>query len=223
MMVLSRSKLRKLINILLVIAVAGSWVAVLFFSSGALITNGLGSMKYFTVLSNLFEGAASAIWLVSSRRHGKANAGKNGTVNDGTNGTASDRAERLKYVAAAAVGLTFTTVMCFLGPLYGYPAMFVGGNLFMHLITPVAAVAEIIFLSDFRYTRRDNKLVIIPPLLYGIVYLCNNLINGIGEWPDTNDWYLFLAWGYPVGIIIFAVICAVTWLLGLAMRKLHRN
>ena len=37
--------------------------------------NGINSMKYFTVLSNLFEGLASVIWLVSSRRNGKAGAG----------------------------------------------------------------------------------------------------------------------------------------------------
>ena len=131
------------------------------------------------------------------------------------------RAELLKYIAAAAVGLTCVTVLVFLGPLYGYPAMFAGGSLYMHLLTPLAAIAEIIFLSDHTYTRKDNRLVILSPLIYGAVYLGNNLINGIGEWPDTNDWYLFLTWGYPVGIFIFAVICAVTWLLGLAMRKLH--
>ena len=56
----------------------------------------------------------------------------------------------------------------------------------------------------------------------GAGYLLNNIINGIGEWPDTNDWYSFLTWGYPAGIAIFAVICAVTWLLGLAMRKLQK-
>jgi hypothetical protein len=63
----------------------------------------------------------------------------------------------------------------------------------------------------------------LSPVIYGVFYLGNNIINGIGEWPDTNDWYFFLAWGYPVGILIFAVICGVIWLLGLAMRKLHRT
>jgi hypothetical protein len=62
----------------------------------------------------------------------------------------------------------------------------------------------------------------IPPLLYGTVYLLNNVINGRGEWPDTNDWYAFLAWGYPAGIAIFGVICGVTWLLGFMMRKLQK-
>ncbi len=204
---MDKSRIRLYVNIFLVVAVLGSWISVLYFTSGPLVQNGIGSMKYFTVLSNLFEGIASAAWLVSNVKNGRA----------------SDGVERLKYVAAAAVGLTFITVIGFLGPLYGYPSMFVGGNLFMHLITPVVALAEMIFLADTAFTRKDNRLVVLPPLIYGICYLANVIINGIGEWPDTNDWYLFLAWGYPVGIGIFAVICIVTWLLGLAIRKLGRK
>ena len=212
---MDRYKLRKYVNIFLVFAVLGSWIAIFVSASGTLMQNGLNSMKYFTVLSNLLEGFASVVWLVSSHKNGKASS--NG------NGKASSQAELLKYIAAAAVGLTCVVVLTFLGPLYGYPAMFAGGSLFMHLLTPLIAIAEIIFLSDVTYTRKDNRLVVLSPLIYGVFYLGNNIINGIGEWPDTNDWYLFLTWGYPVGIFIFAVICVVTWLLGLAMRKLHRN
>ena len=202
---MDKTGIRKIVNIIIAITVACSWIAIFVSSSGTLMHNGINSLKYFTVLSNLLEGAASVIWLISTRK----------------NGMASARAELLKYIAAAAVGLTCVTVLVFLGPLYGYPAMFAGGSLYMHLLTPLAAIAEIIFLSDVTYTRRDNRLVVLSPLIYGALYLGNNLINGTGEWPDTNDWYLFLTWGYPVGIFIFAVICAVTWLLGLAMRKLH--
>lgn len=204
---MNKNSIRKYINIFLVIAVLGSWIAIFVSASGTLMHNGINSLKYFTVLSNLFEGLASVVWLISSRNNGKASA----------------RAELLKYIAAAAVGLTCVVVLTFLGPLYGYPEMFAGPSLFMHLLTPVIAIAEIIFLSDFTYTRRENRLVMLSPIVYGVVYLGNNLINGIGEWPDTNDWYFFLAWGYPVGVLIFVVICAVTWLLGLAMRKLHRT
>ena len=113
--------------------------------------------------------------------------------------------------------------MVFLGPLYGYAAMFTGANLFFHMIVPVSAIAEIVLLSDQTYTVRDNNLAVIPPLIYGAVYLINIALNGIGEWPDTNDWYQFLAWGYPVGIFIFAVICLVTWSLGFFMRKAKRK
>ena len=204
---MNKNSIRKYINIFLVIAVLGSWIAIFVSASGTLMHNGINSLKYFTVLSNLFEGLASVVWLISSRNNGKASA----------------RAELLKYIAAAAVGLTCVVVLTFLGPLYGYPEMFAGPSLYMHLLTPVIAIAEIIFLSDFTYTRKDNRLVMLSPIVYGVFYLGNNLINGIGEWPDTNDWYFFLAWGYPVGVLIFVVICAVTWLLGLAMRKLHRT
>ncbi len=204
---MNRRGFRKIINVILAVAVVGSWIFLFVSASGTLMQNGINSLKYFTVLSNLLEGAASVVWLVSTQRNGKASA----------------RAELLKYIAAAAVGLTCVTVLVFLGPLYGYPAMFAGASLYMHLLTPVVAIAEIIFLSDYTYTRKDNRMVVLSPLVYGVFYLGNNIINGIGEWPDTNDWYLFLTWGYPVGVIIFAVICVVTWLLGLAMRKLHRT
>ena len=66
----------------------------------------------------------------------------------------------------------------------------------MHLLTPLIAIAEIIFLSDVTYTRKDNRLVMLSPLIYGAFYLGNNVINGIGEWPDTNDEYSAL--GIPV-------------------------
>lgn len=220
---MDRYKLRKYVNIFLVFAVLGSWIAIFVSASGTLMQNGLNSMKYFTVLSNLLEGFASVVWLVSSHKNGKASAHWNGKASSNGNGKASSQAELLKYIAAAAVGLTCVVVLTFLGPLYGYPSMFAGGSLLMHLLTPLIAIAEIIFLSDVTYTRKDNRLVVLSPLIYGVFYLGNNIINGIGEWPDTNDWYLFLTWGYPVGIFIFAVICVVTWLLGLAMRKLHRN
>ncbi|MBR3331494.1 MAG: hypothetical protein IKG25_09910 [Mogibacterium sp.] len=204
---MDRNTIRKLINIFLAISVFGSWIALFVSASGTLMHNGLNSLKYFTTLSNLLEGIASVVWIDSVRKNGRA----------------GDFAELLKYIAAASVGLTCVTVLVFLGPLYGYPEMFKGPSLFLHLITPVIAIAEMILLADTGFTRKDNRLVIIPPIVYGIVYLGNNLINGTGEWPDTNDWYLFLTWGYPVGILIFAVICVVTWLLGLAMRKLHRS
>ena len=173
------------------------------YGSGTLAEHGLRNLRYFTILSNLLAALAAVIWLAGS----------------GRDRSGLKAAERLKYVAAAAVALTFTVVMVFLGPLYGYPMMFAGPNLFLHLIVPLTAVAEIIFLSDAGYTARDNALAVIPTLLYGAVYLLNNYINGIGEWPDTNDWYSFLAWGFPVGIAIFVIACVITWLLGFLMRK----
>lgn len=195
-----RKKTRMIVNICLAVMVAGAWLGMIFLGGGDLAQRGIGSMKYFTVLSNLFCGIAAVLWLIYERKGG------------------SEKVERIKYIAAASVGLTFTVVMVFLGPLYGYPEMFVGANLWLHLVVPITAMAEIIFLSDATYTRRDNNLAVIPPLIYGIVYVLNILINGMGEWPNTNDWYLFFYWGYPIGFLIYVVIALVTWLLAFFMR-----
>ena len=59
----------------------------------------------------------------------------------------------------------------------------------------------------FKYTF----IAAIPSLIYGNFYLANCLINGVGEWPETNDWYGFLNWGYPVGIAIFAGVVLMNW------------
>ena len=227
---MGKNRLRWYVNILLAVLVFGSWFSVFFFGTGSLVRNGLGSLKYFTMLSNIFVGVIAVAWLVSTQKGAgagkskKAGVGKSDNDNENASGfRASNRVERLKYIAAASVGLTCATVLFFLGPIYGYPAMFSGFNLPLHLITPVIAILEIIFLSDVTYTRRDNLMVMIPPFLYGLGYIANILINGMGEWPDTNDWYLFFHWGYAVGALFYAVLLAVTWLIGLLMRKLQRS
>ena len=238
---MGKNRLRWYVNILLAVLVFGSWFSVFFFGTGSLVRNGLGSLKYFTMLSNIFVGVMAVAWLVSAGKNKKAGVGRSGNDNENASGfrasavesgnesetapgfRASNRVERLKYIAAASVGLTCATVLFFLGPIYGYPAMFEGFNLPLHLINPVVAILEIIFLSDVKYTRRDNLLVIIPPFLYGLGYIANILINGIGQWPDTNDWYFFFHWGYPVGALIYVVLLTVTWLIGLLIRKLQRS
>lgn len=208
---MDRNRVRRFVNIFLVLATIGAWLVMCFSAPGTLALNGFGSLKYFTVQSNLLVGFVAIAWLIYT---GKGEA---------ASGTVIARIELLKYIAAAAVGLTFTTVIGFLGPIYGYPAMFEGANLFLHLIGPIGAMLEIIFLSETSFTRKDNRLVMISPLIYGLGYLANNLINGFGEWPDTNDWYFFFHWGYPVGILIYAILLTVTWLLGFLMRKLQRK
>ena len=200
---MKKTRLRIIVNFLIIAGSFGAWLIMVFSSGGMLTDTGLRSLKYFTVLSNLFEGAASIVWLAA-----KSDA-------------ALVRAEKLKYAGTVSVMLTFMTVMLFLGPLYGYGAMLAGVNLFLHLLVPLAALAECIFLSDAEYSRKDNLLSVIPMLVYGTFYLGNNSINGIGEWPDTNDWYSFLAWGYPVGIGIFAALCLITYGVGALIRKVN--
>lgn len=194
------NKPRRILNIIIAVCVFGAWLLMFIRGGQGLSAAGFTNLKFFTVLSNLFEGIATIYWLVKP----------------------GEKAERIKYIATAAVSVTFITVMAFLGPLYGYPMMFTGANLFFHLLIPLAAIAECIWLAHVKFTRRDNLLTTIPALVYGTVYLFNNIINGIGEWPNTNDWYGFLNWGYPIGIAIFGVVVLISWLSGFIIRKVAR-
>ena len=193
---MNRSRLRIGLNIVIALASIGAWLVMVFSNGGMLTDTGL------TVLSNIFEGTACIIWIAAGKE-------------------ASEAAEKIKYMATVSVALTFMTVMVFLGPLYGYPEMLSGVNFYLHLVVPVLALFECIFLSRTIYTRRDNLIAVVPMLIYGTLYLANNLINGTGEWPDTNDWYGFLNWGLPMGLIIFAGLCLITWLAGALIRVVN--
>ena len=196
-----RNKIRIVLNILIAAIVFAAWISMFLSGEGRLSSAGFASLKYFTVLSNLLAGAAAAVWLRSR----------------------GERAEVLKYVATVAVAITFAVTAFFLGAIYGHAVLYKGANLWLHLIVPVLCMAEQLFLPGKLLSARENLLVIVPVVLYGTGYLVNIILNGVGEWPDTNDWYGFVLWGLPVGIVIFAGICLTAWLLGLLFRKAGRR
>ena len=193
---------RRKVNICIAIAVPAAWLMMTLGGPGTLSENGFGNLKYFTVLSNLFAGLCAGLWLKNRK-------------------SSPQRVEGLKFVAGISVFLTFTVVVGFLAPLYGFAKMYTGANLWFHLLVPLMAVFELIFLSEERYSKKTLRMTMLPPLVYGIFYLANILVNGIGAWPNSNDWYGFLNWGYPAGMLIFAFICLVSWILGKLVSFLH--
>ena len=198
-----RTKAAAILNILIILEAVVGTVLMLFFRDGdaLLASSGVENLKYFTVLSNEFCGLV-AVWTLILAVRRKAPP------------------MLLKLMAAAAVGLTFLIVAGFLGLLYGHRFMYKNANLFFHLILPLTAMAEYVLLPvpkggvPFKWTF----CTMIPVFLYGSVYLTNNLVNGTGEWPDTNDFYGFLNWGLPVGIVIFAGIMLAVWGIACALR-----
>ena len=162
------------------------------------------SLRYFTVQSNLFAGITALLALFYEGKPTKV----------------------LKLMSASATGLTFTVVVLFLGPVYGYHRMYKNANLFFHLIVPLIAMTEYILLSDAPKKMKWKILSAMLTLLYGIGYVLNILINGMGgRYPHNNDFYFFLRWGWGVAILIFAVIVSVsfgiTGLLSWANSKVH--
>lgn len=196
-----KKKIIIIINIFIGVMSFISWAAMVFQigDAQALAASGFSSLKYFTVLSNLFNGGMSLIYA--------------GWLLRGIEITPIKKTWKLS--AVSTVGLTFVTVMAFLGPVFGYRLMFQGANLWMHLILPVTSLLSFMFLErgikmPFKYTI----WVIMGALLYGTGYLLNIAFNGIGTWPDSNDFYGFLSWGCAVGAVIFVVIMAGIWLIG---------
>lgn len=174
---------------------------------GALQTSGIGNFKFYTVLTNVFCGLVALIYLVL------LTAKKN-----------TDKVVALKLAAVCGVTITFAVVAFMFGPLYGYPQFYKRGNLFFHLLLPVTAMIEFISVKKNTIPFRYTVFAAAPTLLYGIGYMTNILINGIGgSWPDTNDFYAFLSWGWPVGIGIFIMITLLAFAVACVFRAVNNK
>ncbi|MBO4389745.1 MAG: hypothetical protein J5825_02675 [Lachnospiraceae bacterium] len=174
-------------------------VLMAFFTTAenALLISGFSVLRYFTTLSNIYAGIVAVIFLIFSFRPEMPRF-----------------VTCLKYNSAAAVGLTFFVVIGFLGLIYGYPMMYQGANFWLHLIVPVMAMGEFIVTKNEGMKWLDNLLCVVPMFCYGVWYMSNAAINGV----EKNDWYAFIRWGWPIGIVIFAVLMVVTFLIGLGLR-----
>ena len=157
---------------------------------GALQSSGIENFKFYTVLTNVFCGIVASVFLVFK------------ILKKDT-----EKIRALKLAAVVGVAITFAVVAFMFGPLYGFLQFYKRGNLYFHLLLPVTAMIEFIVVRRKKMPFRYAVFAAVPTLLYAIGYLLNILINGIGgAWPDTNDFYGFLNWGWPVGIAIFTGI-----------------
>lgn len=173
----------------------------------ALTATGLASLKYFTVLSNLLLGAASLVYAVYMVRYLRG-----GRI-------VPQWAKRLKFAATAAVTVTLMTVLLFLGPTMGYAAMFAGVNLWLHLILPVLGIVEFVFFDTQRgLSFKESLFGIVPVALYGVFYVGNILINGVGVQPYINDWYGFTMFGMQFLPVVLLVMALATWVFAIVLR-----
>ena len=190
-------------------------------NGGVLATSGWNNLRYFTVQSNILCGIVAAIYLVSGflKGHGKLPASQHAPATQVT--SCPTWMMTLKLAATAAVMVTFLVVACFFGPIYGYGQLYLGSNLFFHLIIPLLGMVEFCLLDrtlPFRKTFPAGS----PALIYGCVYLANILINGKGEWPNTNDWYGFMNWGAIPAALIFSSIVLTDWGVACLLRWINR-
>ena len=82
----------------------------------------------------------------------------------------------LKYAGTAAVTVTMTTVFLFLAPIVGQgwvKRLLTGAvsDLFMHLLTPAAALVSFLLLEKRGMTFAQALTGMIPVILYGVLYI----------------------------------------------------
>ena len=184
---------------------------------GASFTDkGLRALRYFTVQSNLLMGLAALVYGLQLLR-----------LLLGRTRRVPKWSQVLLLMGAASVGLTFLVVIGFLIPVIRVKGMFVGANLWFHLVVPLLSILSYAFLDRFtKLRKRAIFLGALPMLLYGIGYMLNCLVNGPGDYGNyqtVNDWYFFLAWGIPVGFTIFGLLIAVTVGLSALLRRVNQG
>ena len=134
-----RSKVLNLIslvsNALIILFVCGAFVWSFFQKAeGELLSKGITSLKYYTVLSNLLLGVSAIPMLIFSVQNAKKGEIKTPLW-----------AIVLKFAAVVATTITFLTVVVVFIPLaikegHSWLSLFSETNLFNHLITPLVGL-----------------------------------------------------------------------------------
>ncbi|MBQ6570431.1 MAG: hypothetical protein IJL87_09250 [Clostridia bacterium] len=164
--------------------------------AGNMDVSGTGNFIFFTNDSNILAAIASIL-----------------TVPFNIKGIVSGKneiphwARVLKFVGTTAVTLTLTVVLLFLGIIYGYPKMFEGVCLPLHLLCPLMAIISFCFFEGGEeISKKELPLAVVPTLVYGVVYLACVIVFKVWQ-----DFYAFNVGGF--WYISFAVLTGVTCLL----------
>lgn len=203
-----KTALRALVLLLLIVFTAWSVCSMFFVSgSGNMRVSRTVIFRYFTVDSNILCAVSCVFPLIEALRGRKAESGA---------------VMLLRYAGTAAVTVTMMTVLLFLGPVYGYPSMFAGWNLWLHLLSPALAIVSFVWLErdGAALEKKHLPLSALPVIAYGIVYYVMVVAKGKenGGWPDfygfnsSGKWYL-----------AYVIMLAGTVLIGFVLMKLRNG
>ena len=199
------------VQILIIVFTVWS-VGTMFFVSGSgnMRVNRSVIFRYFTVDSNILCAAGCIFSLIQMLRGHQAE---------------SKTLMLFRYASTAAVTVTMMTVLLFLGPVYGYDAMFSRWNLWLHLLGPILAIVSFVWLERDEAVPEKKHLVLsmLPVIVYGIVYFVMVVLIGKDKdgWPDfygvnrNGMWYL----SYAVMLAGMALIDIVLR----TLRTLHKS
>lgn len=202
-----RTALSLAANLLIVVLTAYS-VSTFFTigGEGNMTVGGSYCFMFFTVDSNILAAVAALVLLIAEL-----------PVLAGKRDAPPVWAAALKFTGTAAVGVTFFTVMLFLGPMAGYGNLLAGANLFMHLITPLLAMISLCLLEPQPPLRlRCALLGLLPTFLYACVYMYMVVI--VRRWFDFYGFNMGGLWS-----VTFVLMHAAAFLLCLALWVLRNR
>lgn len=173
--------------------------------NGQFVFTGLGILKYFTILSNIYVGIGAIIMIPFELM-----------IFLQKEKDIPHWSMLLKYTAVVSVMITFLVTACYLAPIEvskgnSYFSMFEGTNLILHLLVPVLSiivffVCETSLALKFRYTF----LGLVPVALYAVFYLVNyasKLFPSVGvDGVEYYDWYSLIGDGNPLRVILVVLI-----------------
>ena len=193
--------LKVVVDVAVIVMVTISAIMMFVYGGEALSSTGIEFLKYFTVQSNLLAGALMIIALPFDLL---LLFGRRDSIPLGI--------KLLPFISSIGTSLTMLTVLVYLGPTMGYPFMFTGANLFMHLLTPLGMIVRTMILEEKepRLSFSHSFLGIAHMTLYGIYYLTNIAVNN-GYGTTQYDWYGFGAGGIGVGIAVYFVMILMTY------------
>ena len=177
---------------------------------------GFQSLRFFTVLSNIFVAIAALIMIIYNVKN----------ILD-ENKEYPNWLIVLKHTATTAVAVTFITVLLILAPGYaymgkGYFTLFSNNSFIMHFLTPIMAIITFVFFECSKKVSFKKSLFgLLPVILYSILYTI--MVVAIGEanggWPDFYNFTLGgKIWMIPISIFTMYFLA---FALSTMIAKLH--
>ena len=187
------------INVVIAVGSVLAWLSILLGSGDdrQLAQRGIGSLKYYTVLSNLFSAGVSAAYALCFLIPGAA---------------PSRTILFLKLAATATVMITFATTAVLLVPMYGWKALYQGGNFWLHLVLPLIAALDIcLFVPVATLPLWATLGSVCFTAAYAAWYMHQVLTHGAERDGKVYDFYGFLRWGKESILWVAAIMLLATW------------
>ena len=175
--------------------------------------HGIQMFKFYTVDSNILMGVASLVFLIYEFKIVEKKIKEIPRI-----------VYILKFVSTVTILLTFLVTIAYLGPLYGFYAMYNNTNLFFHLIIPILSLVTYVFFEKHEIGYKHAYYGIIPMLIYAVYYSLRIFahLNGKGV-SYKYDFYGFLGGNLNNVFIVAPVILVITYLLSIFVVYLNKN